>query len=102
MKRIRQLIIPFALASLFTQPVLAGPEFAEPDATAVAAAFAGSDELPSSLALLSDAEMAATEGRFAPLGLALAIASVDIALIGVFWGVYVPYYGSSGALPENP
>ena len=103
MNQIRQMIIPLALASLVTHPVLAaGEAFTDPGADAVAAAFAGTDEMPSSMALLGDAEMSATRGRFAPLGLALAIAGVDIALMGVFWGVYVPHYGSSGALPENP
>ena len=31
---------------------------------------------------------------FGPLALALGITSVDLALMGVYWGVYVPYYSN--------
>jgi hypothetical protein len=31
-------------------------------------------------------------GGFAPLGVALGIAGLDMALMGFYWGVYVPYY----------
>ena len=31
-------------------------------------------------------------GRFAPLPFVMGVASLDLALTGLFWGVYVPYY----------
>ena len=31
---------------------------------------------------------------FGPLALALGITSVDLALMGMYWGVYVPYYAT--------
>ncbi len=31
-------------------------------------------------------------GRFAPLPLVMGVTSLDLALTGLFWGVYVPYY----------
>jgi hypothetical protein len=59
----------------------------------VTAAFGGSDEMPASLAVMGDAEMASTRGRFAPLmGVVLGVAAVDIALMGFYWGVYIPRY----------
>jgi len=36
--------------------------------------------------------MESTRGGLAPLAIALGIAGVDLALMGFFWGVYVPYY----------
>lgn len=41
-------------------------------------------------------------GGLAPLALALGIASVDLALIGVYWGIYVPYYTPErGLVPRD-
>lgn len=36
--------------------------------------------------------MESTRGGLGPMALALGIASVDLALMGFYWGVYVPYY----------
>jgi len=37
-------------------------------------------------------ELEANRGGFAPLAFALGIASFDLALMGMYWGVYVPMY----------
>ncbi len=36
--------------------------------------------------------MESERGGLAPLALALGIASFDLTLMGVYWGLYVPYY----------
>ena len=41
--------------------------------------------------------MESTRGGLGPLAIALGIAGVDLALMGFFWGVYVPYYA-----PHDP
>jgi hypothetical protein len=41
--------------------------------------------------------METLRGGFAPLGVALGIAGIDLALMGFYWGVYVPYYS-----PQEP
>ena len=38
-----------------------------------------------------------TRAGFAPLAIALGIASIDLALMGFYYGVYVPYYS-----PQEP
>jgi hypothetical protein len=40
--------------------------------------------------------MESQRGGLAPLALALGIASFDLALMGVFWGIYLPYYAPQG------
>ena len=93
MKTIRKMLAPLALAAVVTQPAFAGVEVAGPTTDAVTAAFGASDEMPASLAVMGDAEMASTRGRFALLmGVVLGITAVDFALMGFYWGVYVPYY----------
>ena len=37
-------------------------------------------------------ELETTRGGFAPLAFALGVASFDLALMGLYWGVYVPMY----------
>jgi hypothetical protein len=59
--------------------------------------------MPASLAVMADAEMASTRGRFAPLmGVVLGIAAVDLALMGFYWGVYVPSYASQDPPSQVP
>jgi len=49
------------------------------------------------LEILSAKEMASTRGKFAPMfGYIAAVAAVDFALAGFFWGVYIPQYGGGG------
>ena len=40
--------------------------------------------------------MESTRGGIGPLAIALGVAGIDIALMGFFWGVYVPYYAPQG------
>ena len=42
-------------------------------------------------------QMEMLRGGLAPLGIALGIAGLDLALMGFYWGVYVPYYS-----PQEP
>ena len=42
-------------------------------------------------------QMETLRGGLAPLGIALGIAGLDLALMGFYWGVYVPYYS-----PQEP
>ena len=42
-------------------------------------------------------QMESLRGGLAPLGIALGIAGLDLALMGFYWGVYVPYYA-----PQEP
>jgi hypothetical protein len=48
---------------------------------------------------LTDEAMADYRGRFAQmLLLPLSIAAVDLALIGTYWGLYLPRYGGGSCL----
>ncbi len=103
MKTIRKIAMPLLLATVVAQPALAGVQTSGPGSDAVAAAFSGSDEMPASLVVMGDAEMASTRGRFAPLlGVVLGIAGVDIALMGFYWGVYVPRYAEQTGSYQIP
>jgi hypothetical protein len=77
-----------ALATLVAQPALAGDRPAPADT--LAAAFG--DTAGMAVARLDAATMDSTRGRLAPLLLPLSIAGLDLALIGAFWGVYLPNY----------
>ena len=103
MKTIRKIAMPLLLAAVVAQPAMAGVETSGSGSDAVAAAFGGSDEMPTSLVVMGDAEMASTRGRFAPLmGVVLGIAAVDIALMGFYWGVYVPRYAQQDSSYQIP
>jgi len=39
-------------------------------------------------------EQNSTRAGIAPLAFALGVASIDLALMGIYYGVYVPYYTS--------
>jgi len=103
MNVMRKLVLPFLAAMMIAQPVLAGPEMDGPGAEAITAAFGGGDEMPTTLAVMGDAEMASTRGRFAPLmGVVLGIAATDLALMGFYWGVYVPRYAAQEPPSHKP
>jgi len=103
MKILRKLALPLFVSAVIAQPALAGAEVGGPGADTVAAAFGGSDEMPTLLAVMGDAEMASTRGRFAPLmGVVLGIAATDLALMGFYWGVYVPRYAEQDPPPHKP
>lgn len=86
MNNLRSVLGAVALTAVVTQPAFAG-EPAPAEAT-LAAAFGGST---AAVEVLDYEQMAQTEGKLAPLLLPLTIVGVDLALIGAFWGVYIPY-----------
>jgi hypothetical protein len=49
------------------------------------------------LLALDPVQLETLRGGLAPLGVALGIAGLDMALMGFYWGVYVPYYA-----PQEP
>lgn len=59
----------------------------------LAEAFAGSAD--ASVATLSAADMAQTQGRFALIPFIGLVVGTDIALASFYWGVYVPTVGGS-------
>jgi hypothetical protein len=76
--------------------VLAAPAWATPEAEVgldVQQAFAGATD---AIEVLDREEMMSTEGRFPLMAIPLAIAGVDIGLMALYWGVYVPNYGGGG------
>jgi len=86
MKNLRRLMGSAALAVAVSQPVLAAEP--APAELALANAFAGST---AAVEVLDQREMEETSGKLAPLLLPLTIVAVDLALIGAFWGVYLPF-----------
>lgn len=50
-----------------------------------------------SVQVMDALELETTRAGFAPLAVALGIAGFDIALMGFFYGVYVPYYAEQEA-----
>lgn len=89
-----------ALATLISQPLVAtAAPPAAADAAWVNSAFGGVSPIASGAEMLTDTELESTTGRLAPLALTLAIAGFDVALMGLFWGVYVPNYGGGGSCP---
>lgn len=77
--------------------IVAAPAFADRDATApidLDRAFGG--DAPA-LERLESSAMEETRGRFPLMAIPLAIAGVDIGLMGLYWGIYVPNYGGGGA-----
>ncbi len=98
MKKLSAIAAGLALATLVSQPVMAGAAPAGAHGPAwVSSAFGGVSPLTSGAEVLTDAELESATGRVAPLYLALSIAGVDLALMGFFWGVYVPNYGGGGS-----
>lgn len=98
MKKLSGIAAGLALATLVCQPLTAGaaPAAAQ-DPAWVSSAFGGLSPLASGAEVLTDAELQSATGRIAPLYLALSIAGVDLALMGFFWGIYVPNYGGGGS-----
>lgn len=82
------------LAALAT--VLSAPAFADRNTLEMSdldRAFGGDAPVFEQL----DAQaMEETRGRMPLLAIPLALAGVDIGLMGLFWGIYVPNYGGGG------
>jgi len=91
MKDLKSLFLAGILGTVAATPGLAS---AGPDP--VREAFGG---VSPELEWLSDSELDQYRGRFAPLMvLPLTIVAADLALIGAFWGVYVPMYGGGSCV----
>jgi hypothetical protein len=86
MNNLRNVIGAAAVAALVSQPVLA----TEPAASELALSAAFGEEF-GAVQVLDQRDMEQTSGKLAPLMLPLTIVAVDLALIGAFWGIYLPY-----------
>lgn len=96
MKTLTAIGSSLALAAVILNPAAAS---AAPtgDAYWMASAFGSSESTLEGAASLSTQDLEASTGRWAPLALALGIAGVDLALISVYWGIYLPTYGGGGS-----
>ncbi|MDO8860507.1 hypothetical protein Q6D67_02250 [Haliea sp. E1-2-M8] len=98
MKKLPGIAAGLAFAALISQPLVVSAAPAAADDTAwVNSAFGGVSPMASGAEMLTGTELESATGRLAPLTLAFAVAGFDVALIGVFWGVYVPNYGGGGS-----
>lgn len=97
MKKLSGISVGLALAAIVSQPVIANATVGHDDAAWVSAAFGGADVVASGAEVLSPDALAESNGKVAPLLLAFSIVGVDLALMGMYWGVYVPNYGGGGS-----
>ena len=99
MKKLSGIAAGVALAALISQPLVASAAPTSVDNGAWAnSAFGGVSSMPSGAEMLTGAELESSTGRLAPLVLTFAIAGFDVALMGFYWGVYVPYYSGGGCV----
>lgn len=98
MKKLSGIAAGIALAALISQPLVASAApAAGPENAWVNAAFGDVSPVASGAAMLTDAELESATGRIAPIYFALSVAGFDLALMGFYWGVYVPHYGGGGS-----
>ncbi|MDP4651609.1 MAG: hypothetical protein NWR12_04040 [Haliea sp.] len=92
MKTLSAMTSSLTLAALLFNPLAAN---AAPvgDSPWLADAFGSSNVALEGATNLSPLELESSTGRVAPLAFAFMVAGFDVALIGVYWGVYVPMYG---------
>ena len=97
----KQSVIPLVTAMVLMGP-LKGTADTLPMPLDVPKPFPNIYDLP--MNELDPFAMESTRGGLGPLAIALGIAGVDLALMGFFWGVYVPYYAPSepGYYTEAP
>ena len=100
MNTLGKLLCAIGIASVVSQPLYAGTSQGAEQAQLIAA-FGHDISATSDIAVLEEDVLQETDGRMAPLALALAITGVDLALAGFFWGVYVPHY-YSGVYYQTP
>jgi len=100
MKILKKVLCVIGLVSMANQPLYAGSLEGAEHAQLVAA-FGHDVSMTADVAVLDEQVLQETDGRMAPLALALAITGVDLALAGFFWGVYVPHY-YSGVYYQSP
>lgn len=98
MKKLSGIAAGLALAALVSQPLAASAAPAAAGENAwVSAAFAGVGPGASGASMLTHTELESATGRIAPIYFALSVAGFDLALMGFYWGVYVPQYGGGGS-----
>ena len=98
MKKLSGIAAGLALAALVSQPLVASAAPAAADEGAwVNSAFGGLGPITSGAEMLTDTELESATGRIAPLTFAFAVATFDLTLMGLYWGVYVPNYGGGGS-----
>lgn len=85
MKFTKRLLLGLAFCGLLQQPAMA----ADVGRLDSFASYALEGPQAGGLTPLEAATMADTQGQI--WALPLAIASIDMALMGFFWGVYIPY-----------
>lgn len=91
MKKLKLMMLSGMFGAVFATPGLAA-DTPDPLTTAFGATVPEVERLTAE-------EMAAYQGRFAQmLLLPLSIAAVDLALIGTYWGLYLPRYGGGSCL----
>ncbi|MBM70688.1 MAG: hypothetical protein CME43_14565 [Haliea sp.] len=96
MKTLTSIGSSLALAAVILNPAVASAGPAS-DTPWMASAFGSAEATLEGATALSTQELEASTGRWAPLALALGIAGVDLALISVYWGIYLPTYGGGGS-----
>ena len=104
MNILKKLLCVVGIASVVIQPLYAGAlqgNLQGAEQAQLIAAFGHDVTATSDVAVLEEDVLQETDGRLAPLALALAITGVDLALAGFFWGVYVPHY-YSGVYYQTP
>ena len=108
MNILKKLLCVVGIASVVSQPLYAGAlqgnlqgNLQGAEQAQLIAAFGHDVTATSDVAVLEEDVLQETDGRLAPLALALAITGVDLALAGFFWGVYVPHY-YSGVYYQTP
>jgi len=92
MKKLAKASQAAALAALVSVPAFASGNAEEP--VDLNRAFGGDAPV---LERLDTPAMEDTRGRLSFLAIPLAIAGVDIGLMGLYWGIYVPTYGGTGS-----
>lgn len=97
MKKLSGIAAGLALAALVSQPLIASAAPAADDGAWVNSAFGGLSPISSGAEMLTDTELESATGRIAPLTFAFAVATFDLTLMGLYWGVYVPNYGGGGS-----
>jgi hypothetical protein len=97
MKKLSGIAAGFALAALISQPLhaIAAPITAD-DSSWINDAFGGVSSAATDIELLDKAALEQSRGAFAPLAFAVATITIDFALLGFYYGVYIPTVSTSG------
>ncbi|MFT6050579.1 MAG: hypothetical protein ACI9B9_000217 [Halioglobus sp.] len=96
MNSFKTLVHATVLASLVSLPAFGGGLTASSSGALAGDAFSLEADGAGEIDFLSEQEMSDTKGELAFL--VAAIVGIDLALIGTFWGVYVPNAGGGSCL----